>query len=284
MTTGMDILVATRGASHSSLALELAVDLARQLDATLTVLTVSRNEAEREAGEAALDEAMRHVGSRLPEARYRSLHRIGHSAEEILDELESGPYDLAVLGEREHQTRLTRLVLGSTAERVIEHAPCAVAVAKGRVGPARRLLLCDSGVAEAPLVELLAEQLPALLHRAEAVTVLHVMSQMSAGPAAEAGDLSETAEDLMESQAPEGRVLARDVDRLAREGVAPHTVVRHGLVVDEVVAEAERGRADLVVIGANRGDGWRKVLLGDLTRDIFRDLHCPVLVMRPPSS
>lgn len=276
------ILVATRDATRSDLALRLAVNLCAQVEGHLTVLSVCREEGERAAAEATLEKASELVASSLPPDRFRSLVRVGHSAEEILDELESGGYAIAVLGDREHRRRLSRLVLGSTAERVIEHSPCAVAVAKGTVGEARTLLLCDSGVAEAPLVDVLADQLPRLLRSASSVTVLHVMSQMSAGPTANAADLDEEEDSLLAGQRPEGEVLAHDVERLAREGVTPSVVVRHGLVVDEVVAEAARIGADLVVIGANRGNGWRRVLLGDLTREIFRGLNRPVLVMRPP--
>ncbi len=282
MTRPLEILVATRNVTYSDLALRMAVQLAGQLDARLTVLSVSRADDDRAESEAAQAEAIARIAPTLREGSYRSLLRIGHPAEEILDELDSGDYALAVLGEREHQRRLTRLVIGSTAERVIEHSPCAVAVAKGRVGEARNLLLCDSGVSEAPLVEVLADQLPALLRSASSVTVLHVMSQMSAGPAVNAVGLDSDAESLLSGQQPEGQVLARDVDRLAREGVRPKVVVRHGLVVGEVLAETARSGADLVVIGAHRGDGWRRVLLGDLAREIFRGLNCPVLVMRPP--
>lgn len=286
MNPPLEILVATRDATYSDLALRLAVLLAAQLDASLTVLSVGRDERERAGADAAMAEAVAQVARSLPEGRFRSLVRVGHPAEEILDELETGAYALAVLGEREHRRRLTRLVIGSTAERVIEHSPCAVAVAKGRVGEVRNLLLCDSGVSEAPLVDVLADQLPGLLRSTSSVTVLHVMSQMSAGPSAEIADpdadVGAYPDDPLAGPPPDEQILARDIDRLEREGVKAKLVVRHGLVVAEVLAEAANSPADLVVIGAHRGDGWRRVLLGDLAREIFRGLNCSVLVMRPP--
>ena len=277
----MDILVATRGAAYSDLPLQLAARLAPRLGARLAALTVAREgESMAEVG-LALDASRAHLSQLLGGAAVEARLRQGHAAEEILAEVECGAYGLLVVGEHEHPSRLTRLVLGSTSERLIEHAPCPVAVAKGTVAAPLRLLLCDGGAEEAPLIEVLAAQLPGLLQAAERVTVLHVMSQMSAGPGVEPPELAEGRDRRMAEQAPGARILARDASSLARLGIAAELKLRHGLVVDEVLAEAADSEADLVVIGANRGDGWRKVLLGDIAREIFRRLDRPVLVMRP---
>jgi nucleotide-binding universal stress UspA family protein len=56
--------------------------------------------------------------------------------------------------------------------------------------------------------------------------------------------------------------------------------VRHGLVVDEIQAEARSGDYDLVVIGAHRGEGWRRILLDDLAHQIIVEMDRPVLVVR----
>jgi nucleotide-binding universal stress UspA family protein len=56
--------------------------------------------------------------------------------------------------------------------------------------------------------------------------------------------------------------------------------VRHGLVVDEILAEAQRGDYDLVVIGAYRSEGWQRILLDDQAHKIIVQLDRPVLVVR----
>jgi nucleotide-binding universal stress UspA family protein len=62
--------------------------------------------------------------------------------------------------------------------------------------------------------------------------------------------------------------------------VNPRPKVRHGLVVDEIVAEARCEEYDLVVIGANRGEGWRRILLDDLAHQIIVKLNRSILVVR----
>jgi nucleotide-binding universal stress UspA family protein len=56
--------------------------------------------------------------------------------------------------------------------------------------------------------------------------------------------------------------------------------VRHGLVVDEILAEAQSGDYDLVAIGAYRGEFWQRILLDDQAHRILVQLDRPVLVVR----
>jgi nucleotide-binding universal stress UspA family protein len=54
--------------------------------------------------------------------------RAGHAAEVISDVAAAGGYDLVVLGHRGHFLR--DHLLGSTADRVAEHAPCPVMIVR----------------------------------------------------------------------------------------------------------------------------------------------------------
>jgi nucleotide-binding universal stress UspA family protein len=119
-----------------------------------------------------------------------------------------------------------------------------------------------------------------LLEGEEEITVLHVMSQMSAGPGVRGRQLRYGVEDLIEERAPEGELLEQDVRVLERWGTYPHSKVRHGLVVDEILRDARSGDYDLVVIGAHRGQRWQRLLLDDLTRKIVLHLDRSVLVIR----
>jgi nucleotide-binding universal stress UspA family protein len=221
--------------------------------------------------------------------------RIGHPATEIVREAQEGGYDLVVVGEGPDHNLVTRFVQGSTAIRVVEHAPCPVIVAKGKIGSLRRILLCDSG-SQDPSVGLKAslrieEAGPSVLCRftrglldlcdgAGEIVVLHVMSQMSAGPGVRGKQLRSDMETLIEERAPEGQLLGRDIEALARLGLGARARVRHGLVVEEILEEARLGDYDLVVIGAHRGQGWQRILLDDLTHRIVVELDRPVLVVR----
>jgi len=111
------------------------------------------------------------------------------------------------------------------------------------------------------------------------VTVLHVMSQMSARPGVRGTQLRADAQELMQEHTPEGELLEADVQMLTLPGVRCSAAVRHGLVVDEIVAQARDGDHDLVMIGAHRAPGWQRFLLDDLTSHIVRQVDRPVLVV-----
>ncbi len=276
----MKILVATGGAAHSLVALTYAVHLTELCKAKLTVLTVVKRDEDRPRAESVLDNARLIVDELLERGQAETRVRIGHPAEEILAEAESEAYRIVVVGEKQHHGLITRFVMGSTAQRVIEHAPCPVVLVKGQIGEIKRVLLCDSGMVEAPLVERVTEQLPGLLERSETITVLHVMSQMGAGPGIDGHQLRADASSLIHEQSPEGELLVHDVEVLTSGGLHSAPKVRHGLVVDEILAEAREGDYDLVMIGAHRGSGWRRILLDDIAHEIIVGLDRPILVVR----
>jgi len=142
----------------------------------------------------------------------------------------------------------------------------------------------------------------ALLAEAE-VTVLHVMSQLPASPVAEdqptvldgmsrlpampsrltghLDDLDSSAEDLMARGTREGKHLLEALDILGEMGISARARVRHGLVVDEVSAEACGPEYDLIAVGAHSAKGWMRWLLDDVTQEIMNAcLDRPILVVK----
>lgn len=310
----MPVLVAIDGSWHTDAPLRLGALVAQRSGEPLTVLTVVRPKATgvRDPSDQILARARELDLPGASDTRIRV--RIGDPATEIVREADEGGYDLVIVGERTNKNLVARVLMGSTAIRVVEHAPCPVIVAKGRVGPIQRILLCDSG-SEDPSVGLPSvahnshghlsnsaaanrlgtggtsrvgpsilsrfTQLPLdLLNGAGEIVVLHVMSQMSAGPGVQGKQLRSETEELMEEHAPEGDLLGRDIEALERLGLHAHAKVCHGLVVEEILEEAQRGDHDLVVIGAYRGAGWQRILLDDLAHRIVVELDRSVLVLR----
>lgn len=274
----MRILMATGGSPHSEAALRFGAQIAARASTSPTIVTVIRHETDRPRADMILGRASRLLGLKAP--RVQSRVRIGHPAEEIIREAEEGDYSLVIVGERQRPDLVSRFLLGSTAERVVEHAPCPVIIAKGKTGPIHRILLCDSGIESPSLLDRFTTQLADMIGNQEEITVLHVMSQISAGPGVRGAQLRAGAEELIENHTPEGELLERDIQILERLGTHPQPKVRHGLVVNEILEEARAGNYDLVVIGAHRGEGWRRILLDDLARQIIAQMDRPVLVVR----
>ena len=204
--------------------------------------------------------------------------RIGQPVKEVVSEIQDGGYDLVILGDRRPR-RLARIFKKSTAKRVAEQSACSVMIAQGKIGPIRRILLCDSGAEESQLLTKFALQIVDLLGREEEVTVLHVMSQISAGPGVRGSQLRADTDELIETHTPEGDLLERDIHSLEKSGLHSVPKVRHGLVVDEILAEARSGDYDLIVIGAQR-QKWQRFLLADLSHQIIEQVDQPVLVVK----
>lgn len=275
----MRLLIATGGAPHSEAALQLGALLRQMMrtDEVPTILTVVKADTKRAEIDERLLRACALLGLKPFEVRYKV--RIGQPAEEILAEVVKGDYELVIVGERPRHRLMTRL-LGSTTRRVIERAPCPVVIAKGHPQAIRRILLCESGAMRPSVLSRFASQFAELLSGKINITVLHVMSQISAGPGVSDDQLRADAQELMRVHAPEGELLAEDLRTLTHFDVRSEPKVRHGLVVDEILAEAKSGDYDLVVIGDYQGQGWNRLLLDNLAHKIIIKVDRSVLVVR----
>ena len=135
------ILVAIDGSECSERAFAKALELARLTGARLTALAVEGPLPAYAATIGEVDEVKREKDAffrGLAEGARQTAEaggvqldvvvRAGHAAEVISEVAEEGRHDLVVLGRRGHFVR-DRL-LGSTADRVAEHAPCPVMIVR----------------------------------------------------------------------------------------------------------------------------------------------------------
>ena len=298
----MRILIATDGSPYAEKALQFAAGIVDPVEELPTVLAVI---GQREDATTRVERIRARASEILgcPAAGIQVRVRVGRPGKKIVHEAAASDYDLVIIGRRPQRSLWKRLFQSSTTMHVVEKSPCPVIVAQGKISPIRRILLCDSGAGNAPdgpgirpehqlpdqdertwaspaRLGRFTAQLAAQIKGEEEVTILHVMSQISAGPGVRGAQLRAGADELIEERSPEGDLLARDVQTLEQPGIRPNAKVRHGLVVDEILAEARGGDYDLVVIGAYRYRGWQRVLLDDLAQRILAQLDRPVLVVR----
>lgn len=274
----MRILMATDGTASAEEALNFSTQIAQRTGESPTILAVTQKEANRAKVDVILARAQRLMSREVTNLETKI--RIGHPAEEIIREAEEGAYNLVIVGEGQHQALITRFKLGSTALRVVENSPCPVIIVKGKARSFHRFLLCDSGAGGTSLLSRFTSQFDEILEGQEEITVLHVMSQMSAGPGVKGEHLRANAEALIEVYAPEGDLLKQDIQVLRKSGIQSTPKVRHGLVLDEILDESQKGNYDLVIIGAHQGEGWQRLLLEDQARKIMSQLDRPVMVVK----
>ena len=272
----MRILMAIDGSKHSSVTVRMGVQLIRQSGGYATVMTVVRPRASTKRAETALERATELIRQVDPEVE--TLVCKGNPVDQITSVATKGKFDLVLLGLGPFHRRLKSL-FGPFAERILARVPCPVIIVKQEAGTLERILFCDSGAHGPSLLRRFTSQLAGLINRDTQVTVLHVMSQMSAGPGVPGWQLRAEAEELIKARSPEGYLLEQDIQELKRYQIHPKVAVRHGWVVDEILAEAQSGDYGLIVIGAHRTEGWQRLLLDDLAHQIILKADRPVLVL-----
>jgi nucleotide-binding universal stress UspA family protein len=206
--------------------------------------------------------------------------RYGRFYEQVLFELNEGNYDLLIIADRRPKYLPARIYWGSTAVRLAEEAPCSVLIVRGKKRVIKRILLCDSGMGSSSILSRLVLNLANLIEGDEDVTILHVMSQISAGPGVDGKHLREDADGLIADHTPEGEVLAHDIELLEKPGIHPSPKVRHGFVVEEILDEARSIDYDLVIIGAHPQTGTLHYLLENITHRILKEIDRSILVVR----
>jgi nucleotide-binding universal stress UspA family protein len=135
------ILLAVDGSDHAIRAAEIAAELVRSMKAELRIVVVYdpippylgepnlQNAINARLAEAQkiLDRAVEAVGD-VPEEIHTGIIE-GNSAEAIIEVAKTRESDLIVMGSR-GLGRLSGLVLGSTSQKVVSHAPCPVLIVK----------------------------------------------------------------------------------------------------------------------------------------------------------
>jgi nucleotide-binding universal stress UspA family protein len=143
--TAQHILVPTDFSEYADYALDYAIELAKALQARLTVLYVLHvsSLALGDAPPAVLDDTLTEMETNAQQRTQRALARVqqaglqadstiveGIPFQVIIDTAESRDVDLIVMGTH-GRTGLTHVLMGSVAEKVVRMAPCPVLVTRG---------------------------------------------------------------------------------------------------------------------------------------------------------
>lgn len=136
------ILLAVDGSDHALHAARIAAELARTLNSTEFRIVVAYDfippylgepnmqyaiDARMEEAKTILDHAVKEVG-KLPCDIHTELIE-GSEAEAIINVANTRQSDVIVMGSRGHGT-LAGLLLGSTSQKVVAHAPCPVLIVR----------------------------------------------------------------------------------------------------------------------------------------------------------
>jgi nucleotide-binding universal stress UspA family protein len=134
------ILVGFDGSAQSEKATESALALAQSLDSSLLLFAVARppEPATMVELDAMLDDAREHFEEQFKKIIQRAKDlgvelqtdiAVGHPVEQIVHRAETDYVDLIVLGRR-GKSRWEKMLVGSTAEKVLRYAHCPVMVVR----------------------------------------------------------------------------------------------------------------------------------------------------------
>jgi nucleotide-binding universal stress UspA family protein len=277
--------------SETSLAaLNYAVTLAEEFGAQIRLFHVLESPGIFSKGDAATAhyaEIMRkrlaqlagdRIGGRVPVAVQV---RIGRAHKLICDTAQKLRCDLVVIGTHGF-TGLKHLLLGSTAERVIRHAPCSVLVVRKATSrkPTFALKLKKilaptdfSEPAERALAGAvaLARQYQSTLHLLYVVPIHYATGEY---------DVVDYAV-LAAEQRKEGKTrLAALSRKLQAKKIRTDARIAHGRPAVEINETAATLDVDLIVISTHGHTGWNRMTLGSTTEEVVRHASCPVLVVK----
>jgi nucleotide-binding universal stress UspA family protein len=243
------------------------------------VISAAELEAQKERGRQALREQVERAGVRCPQLSLEVVPADRPVYAEIVHRAESGGFDLLVVGDR-GASRLSRVVLGSVADKVVRHAHCPVLVA--RPSPASGSILAASDFSPPSRAALVAADREAARRKGTTrLSVVHCLDfppeLMGFGfaPLVPApGSLPDSRPALRESAG------KRMQGELRETGVQASLMVEDGPAASTVVRLAESLPAELVVLGTSGKTGLRRVLLGSVAEAVVRRAPCSVLVVR----
>ena len=257
------ILIGVDATARSEDAVALARQLARPLTGDVVVAAITHD---RTAGHAAVRRMAGLLGPGIDPDRIRTAVLAAPSPAQGLHELaEAEAADLIVVGST-HTGRLGRVRPGSTGERLLQGAPCAVAVAphgfRTRLDPQlEQIGIAYNGSREADCALQTALGLAhATGAHVQAITVIP-LELYGTPPSAQA--------EIEASM----RIALDD----AVAGTAAETVVLDGRPWAALAAKS--AQLDLLIVGSRGYGPLHAVITGGTSGPLIHHAHCPVLVV-----
>jgi nucleotide-binding universal stress UspA family protein len=207
----------------------------------------------------------------LYDCQWKTVLDRGDLADVIPAIIEEEAVDLVVLGT--HGRRgLSKLVLGSSAEKIYRSATCPVLTVGPRAHESAewklRRILCPVDVAEDP---------DPVLHYALSIAEENqsefiVLEAVPMVPWQHRASVEERSRHALEGLIPEE----------AKDWCAPQFVIRWEHPADAILHEAEERQADLVVMSVHRSRvaAWSAHLPWPVASEVVSRAHCPVLTLR----
>lgn len=276
----MHILICSDGSTTAEQSASMISRLNYLPEAKVTLLGVSESDGDQ----VLLTASFERIRALLEGQDFIILQKIhyGQPADQILKEVAENSYDLVAIGPSGHLRGFAGLKFGSTAQKLARFITTPLLVARQVPKRVQKVLICTGG--EMPSLETLSVGGKLVSNIKGEIVVLHVMSQVALRLDSPADDLLDTAESAIQRGTREGRHMLQALELVHQAGVSGEVrpLLRHGLVVREVLAEISEGGYQLLVIGGHYQHGrshWTEMLLEDLAGQLLQKAPCSVLII-----
>ena len=196
--------------------------------------------------------------------------------EEILQRAGSLGADLLVVGSH-RQSTIERVLIGSTAAAVVRQARCPVLIARRPGGRGKVVAATDLTVASLPSLRAAAEE--ARRRQARLVAVHALELPPSAVGLGGTGTVPAPPDDPRSPSAQRRAAEERLTSFLGKAEVKAEPLVAEGAAAAAVIALADQGGVELVVVGTHSKGRLERVLLGSVAEAIVRKAPCSVLTV-----
>lgn len=295
------LLLAVDGSPMSLKAADAALGLAELFQARLTLLSVAETAPQYVATSEENDQeyaAARSYYQRLQDPIRKLAERKGivvqgkilngNSGQAILRAVNEQHSDLLIAGSQ-GRSGAWGAFLGSTVDKLVNHAPCSMLVIRENMGKKlyKRLLVALDGSPLSWQAFHLGLQMAQAL--GAALEVISVVEGPTA-PAEKTGALPS----LSEPASPTGRrwdwsmylsqAQASAIAQAELTGVHLETSIREGHASSVLVSEAREHRCDLLLLGATGHEHPWSETSGGTARKVANEASCAVMLIRPPAT
>lgn len=228
-----------------------------------------------------IDDAKRRLDNAVRDARAAGVQNVegtmvtGVPWAVLVTLLENQGFDVCVIGTH-GRTGLSRILLGSVAEKVVRHAPCSVLAVRpnGEVKPITHALVPTDFSDSARHA---ADVAATLVQSGGTITLLHaievpVVYWSELAIANVSGDLEQRYRSVLDDEKARLRRMTTANINVRLGTGEPGVEILRALDDDRSV--------DLVVMGSRGRTGIKRAVLGSVAEKVVRHAHCSVLVAR----
>jgi nucleotide-binding universal stress UspA family protein len=188
-----------------------------------------------------------------------------------------GPEQILCLGPF-GRPQVRRMLVGNSFRRIMSIVRIPILYVPAIRVPLKQVLICMGGLGYTFTAEQLGLSV-ARMNRA-AVTLLTVVPPVDLDYP-EARKIRDNWKNLAESDTLPGRSLREGLKRAREAGLETRVTIRHGKIVEQILAEVKEGGYELICMGSQySAHGLRQFYTPNITADVAEISQCPILTVR----